>query len=81
MYIKLLKPFNKFAIRVSSSPKEERLRGGFKLDKILLLLSIITYQTGYGLAWYILLYSTVCVIRVVKMWTHEVQPKGFSENT
>ena len=53
----------------------------FKLDKILLLLLIITYQTGYGLAWYILLYSTVCVIRVVKMWTHEVQPKGLSENT
>ena len=44
MYIKLLKPFNKFAIRVSSSPKEERLRRGFKLDKILLLLSIITYK-------------------------------------
>ena len=29
MYIKLLKPFNKFAIRVSSSPKEERLRRVF----------------------------------------------------
>ena len=30
--------------------------------------------TEYGLAWFILLYSTVCVITVVKMWTREAHP-------